>query len=302
MDLKSKSSKYYEAIIDRKDDKGKSKQASYKSVLPLKFYSLKISDRSRTLPNYFTDVYFISSHVESFFKNVFYIGPLRDYPKRIYLTSGDAPQDVGQRGERAVDALWFSHLSEKKKVENIENITRKWFKQFGFSSDIKLNRLSKEGINYEFLVTDEKTGFYTNIADVGFGVSQTLPIVIESFYAPEDSLILIEQPEIHLHPKAQATLGDLFIEAISKRDRQFIIETHSEHLIARIRRRIAENPELSKDDIAIYYFHKTTEGTKIEKVTLNEYGQLEDFPEGFFDESYYEAFNHMKVISEKRKQ
>lgn len=136
-----------------------------------------------------------------------------------------------------------------------------------------------------------------NIADIGFGASQTLPIIIESFYAPSDSVILIEQPEIHLHPKAQSILGDLFIKATKENNRTFIVETHSEHMLSRVRRRIAEN-KINASDIAIYYFKPTPEGTKIQRVTLNDQGQYESFPEGFFEEDVIEAFEHLKAISE----
>jgi predicted ATPase len=112
-----------------------------------------------------------------------------------------------------------------------------------------------------------------------------------------NSAILIEQPEIHLHPGAQSILGDLFIDAATeqKGKRTFIIETHSEHILARVRRRIAEK-RLSKDQVAIYYFNPTSEGTQIQEVTLNEQGQYESFPDGFFEEDVMEAFEHLKAL------
>ena len=148
---------------------------------------------------------------------------------------------------------------------------------------------------YSLIITDPATAVQTNLADIGFGASQTLPIIIESFYAPAGSTLLIEQPEIHLHPKAQAVLGDLFIDAARDGRRSFIVETHSEHLLARVRRRIAEKA-ISKDQVAIYYFNPTPEGTAISQVTLNDLGQYESFPDGFFEEDVKEAFEHIKAI------
>ncbi len=229
--------------------------------------------------------------------NVFYLGPLRDYPKRAYFPSGEAPQDVGIRGERAVDVLWFSEQKDQK-IKKLTGRMQKWFQKFGFSKDIRLERLSKGSSPiYQVVITDRNTDFKANISDVGFGVSQTLPIIVESFYAPPGSLILIEQPEIHLHPRAQMTLGDLFINAISEKDKRFIIETHSEHMLARIRRRIAEK-KLDKSEIAIYYFDPTPAGTQISEITLNEYGQYISFPEGFFGEDFDETFEHLRAIRE----
>lgn len=86
-----------------------------------------------------------------------------------------------------------------------------------------------------------------DLPDVGFGISQVLPVLVQCFYAPEGSIILIEQPEIHLHPNAQSTLADVMIDVINSkengtdRDIQLVIETHSEHFLRRLQRRIAED-------------------------------------------------------------
>jgi len=147
-------------------------------------------------------------------------------------------------------------------------------------------------------VIDSATKMRVNLADIGFGASQTLPIIIQSFYSARGSVLLIEQPEIHLHPRAQSILGDLFIDAILNSRRTLVVETHSEHILARVRRRIAEK-KLTKEDIAIYYFNPTTKGTDIMEVTINDNGQYENFPEGFFEEDLVEAFEHLKAINRK---
>ncbi len=110
-----------------------------------------------------------------------------------------------------------------------------------------------------------------------------------------DSLILIEQPEIHLHPKAQSILGDLFIAASNNGKRHFIIETHSEHLLSRVRRRIAEG-KIKKEDVIIYYFENTFDGTNIKQLKLNDKGQYNAFPKGFFEEAYDEAVKHLEAL------
>jgi predicted ATPase len=107
--------------------------------------------------------------------------------------------------------------------------------------------------------------------------------------------MLIEQPEIHLHPKAQSQIADLFVDRARSRDCTFIIETHSEHILDRIRRRIAEK-RIDKDMVAIYYFQPGPEGTQIQEIVLDDDGQLIKFPLGFFEEGYAEALEHMKAI------
>lgn len=282
-------------------EEGKTKEVAGENVTPIKFYGLSIAapgrGRRKHLGDPLTPLRLFSFHehvIESEFRRMFYLGPLREFPRRFYVTSGQAPQDVGTRGERAVDVLWFSHRSETKALRGIEDAVRRWMNEFGIALDVRLKRLGR-GNYYRVVITDPATGFEPNLADIGFGASQTLPIIIESFYVPAGSVILIEQPEIHLHPKAQSTLGDLFIEAARDGNRAFIIETHSEHILARVRRRIAEG-KIEKEKVAIYYFEPTSEGTHIQEVTVNENGQYERFPEGFFEEDFFEALEHLKAI------
>lgn len=267
------------------------------NVKPMKFYGfvapLKKGEKSNR--NWF-EMFVYRMVIEREFSNLFYLGPLRQFPQRIYVASGQAPKDVESRGQRAVDVLWFAHRSSQGDTKNIEHEVRNWFNKFAIAKDIKLDRIGKGSNYYRLVITDPATGTEVNFVDIGFGASQTLPIIIQSFYAPDDSILLIEQPEIHLHPKAQSILGDLFIKAVNDADRTFIIETHSEHILARVRRRIAEK-KIDKERVAIYYFEATNDGTIIKEVTLNEKGQYVDFPEGFFEEDLNEAFEHLKAMN-----
>jgi len=271
------------------------------NVSPIKFYNFsfslkrgeKLENLKKVLPS--QEILFrLGNIIENEFRKLIYLGPLREFPKRFYVTSGQAPQDVGIRGERAVDVLWFSHRSGSKRMLKIEEKTRNWLKKFNIANNIRLDHLGK-GNYYRIIIIDPVTEVETNLADIGFGASQTIPIIIESFYASPDSIILIEQPEIHLHPKAQSILGDLFINSINEERRTFIIETHSEHILNRVRRRIAEG-KIKKEDVIIYYFENTFDGTNIQEVKLNEKGQYYKFPEGFFEEAYNEAVEHLEAL------
>lgn len=235
--------------------------------------------------------------IERIFKNLYYLGPIRDYPKRLYGTSGQYPQDVGIHGERALDVLRLCSDSQHRDIRNVEIQAKKWLKLFNIADNIELEQIV-QGLYYMIYVIDSATKMRVNLADIGFGASQTLPIIIQSFYSARGSVLLIEQPEIHLHPRAQSILGDLFIDAILNSRRTLVVETHSEHILARVRRRIAEK-KLTKEDIAIYYFNPTTKGTDIMEVTINDNGQYENFPEGFFEEDLVEAFEHLKAINRK---
>ncbi len=236
--------------------------------------------------------------IQQSLRRTHYLGPLRAAPERFYIAGGETPQDVGLAGERAVDVLRMHRQLIKPSVESEskELVTRveEWVKRFGFSLEVKFSQASSAV--YEVLFVDPHTGISVNIADVGFGASQVLPVIVEGFYSPPGCTFLIEQPEIHLHPKAQATLGDLLVD-LSKHDRQVIVETHSEHLINRVQRRVADET-IDRSDVAIYYFESAEQGTQIRKVGLTEYGQYvaETLPEDFFDEGFAESYQLSKAI------
>ena len=136
--------------------------------------------------------------------------------------------------------------------------------------------------------------------DVGVGVSQVLPVLAYA-YAYKNKLIAIEQPEIHIHPKLQAELADVFIEsALGERKNTFLLETHSEHLILRIMRRMRETfearlpkglPAIRPKDVSILFVEPTANGSIVREMELNERGELvKAWPGGFFEEGLNEAF------------
>ena len=225
-------------------------------------------------------------------ENTYYIGPLREYPQRYYIASGEYPRDVGLRGEHTVETIYFNF----KQKENRYTKLKYWMKEMGLAYDIKLSPVA-EGI-YALVVTDPKLGIDVNLADIGFGASQLLPIIVEGIYAESGSVLLIEQPEIHLHPRLQALLADFLID-IMMEGKQVIVETHSEHIILRLQRRIAEN-KLSYKDVAIYYFEPSSEGSKITHIELEEDGIIKTWPKGFFEEDLEESYFLLKALGERK--
>jgi AAA15 family ATPase/GTPase len=214
------------------------------------------------------------------FVNTYYLAPLREYPKRTYLWSGERPQDVGKRGELTVAAL----LSSKKKDSELEVSVAKALKDLGLIHGFRLNRITPNRGDYEILVQKTPNSAEVLITDVGFGVSQVLPILVLCYYAPKGATLIFEQPEIHLHPSVQAGLADIFIEVIKTRNIQIIIESHSEHLLRRLQRRMAEEKDGFINDDAALYFCKMNDQGDSELVTLviDDYGNICNYPEGFF--------------------
>jgi predicted ATPase len=146
----------------------------------------------------------------------------------------------------------------------------------------------------ELVLIDRRTNTSVTHRDVGIGVSQVLPVLVHA-YANEGKLIAIEQPEIHLHPALQAELGDLFIgSALGELKNTFILETHSEHLILRILRRVRETTEnklppgatpVKPEDITVVYVDPTAKGSVVKPLTVTPDGDFaEPWPDGFFAE------------------
>lgn len=144
------------------------------------------------------------------------------------------------------------------------------------------------------------------ITDVGFGISQILPVITLCYYVPEGSTILLEQPEIHLHPSVQAGLADVLIDAIKVRKVQIIVESHSEHLLRRIQRRIAESEGLSDEDVALYFCRFDRDHSVLDPLDLDPYGNIRNWPKDFFGNEFEEmaeatmAAMRRKMSSERK--
>jgi hypothetical protein len=162
-----------------------------------------------------------------------YIGAIRAHPERIFVFTGERHNSVGQYGERALGMLAHEAISAGSSIRLLEK-TKNWMIKAGLASDIKFR---SHGSMQELAVRPiGGNNIYQNYADVGYGISQIMPILVAGYSMRRGRLLICEQPEIHLHPKAQAELGDFFFD-LYKFGAQTIIETHSEHLIVRLQQR-----------------------------------------------------------------
>ncbi len=244
---------------------------------------------------YYQNTAFVSDlalQMEAMLKSIFHVGPLRDYPKRLYLWSGELPDHVGAKGERAIEAILAAgartfNFIPKQRTKPLQQIVAERLRDMGLISDFKVHALGPHRKEYEVLVKTRPKLPEVKLTDVGFGVGQVLPVIVECFYVPPGSVVIFEQPEIHLHPKVQADLADLFVDAIRGRENgelrkcQFIIESHSEHFLRRLQRRIAEE-QLSKQDAALYFIHSTEDAARIEELDVDDFGNIRNWPQGFF--------------------
>lgn len=207
----------------------------------------------------------------------FPMGPFRRAPERWYIFRGTSPQDVGYRGDLLPDLL-FRHRGLVKE-------TNKWLKHLKIGYELEVRSVGAySGDLFEMRLIDTRRSKRVNVAlpDVGFGISQLLPFVVQSLVS-EKRIISIEQPEVHVHPRLQADLGDLLAEAIKEpRQNQFIIETHSEHLILRLQR-LVRKKEIKPEDVSVIYVSRGSEGAEAERLRLDEEGDfIDEWPNGFF--------------------
>ena len=263
-------------------------------------------------------IYESLDYIVRYFQNhVLYIGPLREEPHLIYSDYIDNIVDIGIKGEKCAAVLY--HSSKKtipainpfgKWKSIVSNLTydylsesvNQWLRYLEIADEIYAEFNTRHGYELKIKVHNNKKT--NNLTNVGVGVSQILPIILSCLLAPQNSTIIIEQPELHLHPAMQSKLAEFFI-SISQTGRQLIIETHSEHIINAIRYYIAEaispDDETIANDTQIYFVDKNVNGSFFNSIKLDKYANISDWPEGFFDESQINNIKTLKAINNKIK-
>lgn len=222
---------------------------------------------------------------ENLFARIRYLGPLREYPDRHYVWDGSDPADMGKRGEKAIHALLASKSSTDIPAADVK--ISEWLKKLGLIESFEIKASAGIENFYKVWVRRNPKSPEVSLADVGFGVSQILPVLTLCFYAPKGSILILEHPEIHLHPSAQAGLADVLIDAIKAREVQIIVESHSEHLLRRLQRRVAEEA-LSPDDIALYFCDMLEGESTLDPLMVDSYGNISNWPEDFFGDQFGE--------------
>ena len=279
---------------------------------PRKFYGFPDQ-----IPEYFQNANFVqdfSLQMERLLQSVSYLGPLRSKGERLYNWSGGEPESVGYSGENTVSALLAAkdrqlNARKNKKMRSFEQLIAEKLQQLELIDKFEVRQISDHRKEYEVKVRTPGSPLWVDLPDVGFGVSQVLPVVVQCFYAPAGSILFIEQPELHLHPRAQAHLADLLIDVLASRENgeprniQLIIETHSEHFLNRLQRRIAEaDPEhpISTEQVAAYFADKTGSESKLEELEFNTDGDILNWPPNFFGDSMGDLFEKSKAAARRR--
>jgi hypothetical protein len=230
---------------------------------------------------YMRIVSWVQGQVTSLLDGLSYIGPLREHPQRLYQLSGEPPVHVGIRGEAAPEVLYRAGRSDLLKD------VRKWLRQFELAYDLRCAAVGESG--FSIFLKRTRSSPEINLADTGFGISQVLPLIVEGLCEEELSLIVAEQPEIHLNPRLQARLADLFVY-LATHGKPVLIETHSEHMVLALRRLIAQG-DISSKDVALLFVEKSGDESSIRHVPIQKNGHIEpdDWPAGFFEDILKES-------------
>lgn len=250
--------------------------------------------------------------LERLLDGLIYLGPLREPPRRTYHWAGDTVPSVGVRGEYAIAALLAAtdakrelNRGYKQRRQRFDAFIAAWLKDLGVIHAFDVRPIAKGRKEYEVVVRTREQSPEVKLTDVGFGVSQVLPALVQAFYAPPHATVWMEQPEIHLHPRVQAELADAFVSAVQcyengrPRGVQLIIESHSEHFLLRLQRRVAER-RLRPEEVAVYFVRDGDDGAALEELKLDMFGEIENWPEGFFGDDLGEITARTQAAMQRR--
>jgi hypothetical protein len=241
----------------------------------------------------------ISLAIRRELESIAYLGPLRRKPERDYVWNKAKPGELGIDGGGVINALFASALLRSKDDDAGEIIheVSSWLARMGIAERLEVRQLG-HSTRYEIVV--HKDGVAANLRDVGTGISQVLPVLTLAFFAPKGSTVLLEEPEIHLHPLAQSILAELFVETSRKRQVQFIVETHSEHLFRRLQTLIAKQ-SMSLDDCRLYFVERQGADAVLKHLELDSYGRVTQWPQNFFGDALGETREQARLMFERQK-
>ncbi|WP_342084822.1 AAA family ATPase [Dyadobacter sp. OTU695] len=230
--------------------------------------------------------------------NFDYIESFRKFPAPTFSDIFGEYKKLGVSGENAYKLLAQYHHNGDGIVQAISD----WFEQNFEGWRIKVKDITGTSLSFEVVL--ENTFIKPiNIVNTGSGIRQSLPLIVRSFMpVNDDILIIIEEPETHLHPAAHGNLAERFVDSyIDDKRRKYLIETHSENFILRIQRLIASR-KISVDDVAIYYIdYNEQEGhSTLRRLNIEPDGEIEDWPDNIFNEGLDEVLKFRKAQKENQ--
>ncbi len=238
---------------------------------------------------YYQDTSYLSDLALQFerrFQQLYYLGPLREYPQRTYTWAGENPVDVGLKGELAVPALLGGRNRKvypdgRKRYSKLETRVAQWLVDLDLAHSFETRPLYRGSSEYAVWLKRHRRSAEVRITDMGIGVSQVLPVLVLCYCVPEGSTVILEQPELHLHPSVQAGLADVFVDCIKNRGLQIILESHSEYMLRRLQLRLARS-EITPEDTALYFCEIRDGISDLISLDVDMFGTIHNWPDEFF--------------------
>jgi len=237
------------------------------------------------------------------------VGAFRAAPARRYDYQGRPPDATDLSGQNVVYALIDDSMRRGKNRGSLINTLNQWLSSVGRVRLLPLRRISPTSRLYELRLKDTESGRWANFADVGFGVGQALPVLVEGLRTPTDGLFIVQEPEIHLHPDAQLAMADYLID-LAVSGRTVIVETHSEALLLRVREAVVNAKQrggarrmLHSDQLSIVHVRSDNYGSSHARpLAVDELGQVQEWPSGFMEEVTLERLKLLEKMSRKPKE
>ena len=198
------------------------------------------------------------------------IAPVRTTPLRTYDPVSDTPVPEGAHIPMVLAKLFFQ---DKQGWKSLKDTLDRFGKESGLFAGVHIKALGR----YEtdpFQIRVRTKGPQANLVDVGYGVSQALPILVEALRSEPGSIHLMQQPEVHMHPRSQAALGSFLAGLAANQQKQFIVETHSDYLVDRVRMDIRDGHSIRPDDVVLLYFERSGSSVVIHPITIDSAGNL----------------------------
>jgi predicted ATPase len=238
---------------------------------------------------------------------IIYLGPVRRMAQRDYVWAGRMPMHIGDDGAKAVDALIASGVARQTALKRKQALpaeaqlfeqTIHWLNEMNLADGLSIRALGSSA-RYELII--ENDGRANNLKDVGVGVSQVIPVIVAALFAQPGHIVMVEEPESHLHPLAQSKLAELLAQVSKARNVQFIVETHSEHLFRRMQTLIAKQ-QITPREAAMYFVEREGNAARMRPLELDDFGRVKNWPEGFFGDALGETREQTALVIQRAKE
>lgn len=238
---------------------------------------------------------------EAVLKGMRAVGAFRAQPERRYEYQGRVPEQIDAIGRNVVDALIEDMARRGKKRGELLRTVNEWLQTVARVRISSLKRISPTARIFQMRVKDVESGRWANFADVGFGIGQALPVLVEGLRTPPGEMFLVQEPEIHLHPDAQLAMAN-FLVSLATTGRCVIAETHSENLLLRIRSAIVTHANrrrrLSEEQLRVVVVRTRDDGSSyVTPLEIDSMAQIENWPKGFMEEATEERMSLLKAMA-----